>query len=185
MKKVKISPSFFLLAAAVWAVERELILPTLCAAAVHELGHVAALAAVGGKAEGLTLTALGAELRLRSGLSYARELPVALAGPACSLALALGAARLGAFLTAGLSLALGCFNLLPIRPLDGGRALGCVTGMLLSPVGAERVERTVAAAVLVGLGVLGAVCLRRGFGPGLLGMTLWLAWRTQGGEKTS
>ena len=77
-------------------------------------------------------------------------------------------------MTAGVSLALGLFNLLPILPLDGGRAVACLGGMFLSPVGAERMERIVAAVTLGLVLGLGGVCLARGYGPGLLAMGLWL-----------
>lgn len=168
---------------AVWLVEPELLAPTLLAAAVHELGHLIALAAVGGKVERFTLAALGAELRLSAGLSYARELPVALAGPLTSLALALIAAEQGHFLPAGLSLALGLFNLLPIQPLDGGRAVSCLGGMLLSPLGAECLARLLAVGTLACVLALGGLCMYAGLGPGLLCMGLWLGWRTLAPEK--
>lgn len=171
------------MAAAVWLIEPELLVPTFFAAAVHELGHVVVLAGVGGKVERFTLAALGAELRLSGGLSYARELPVALAGPVCSLMLALGAVKLGRFLPAGLSLTLGLFNLLPIWPLDGGRAVACLCGMCLQPLTAQWVERCCAGAALGVLLALGIIAAHRGFGPGLLCMGLWLAWRTLRGEK--
>lgn len=183
MRRVKISPSFWLLAAVVWLVEPDLLAPTLLAAAVHELGHVLALLAVGGRVEGFTLTALGGDLRLAAGLSYARELPVALAGPVSSLALAWALAARGFFLTAGISLALGLFNLLPLGPLDGGRAVACLCGLCLPPLGAERVERLCSAAALGVLLALGGICLEKNFGPGLLCMALWLGWRTFRGEK--
>lgn len=183
MRRVRISPSFYLLVAAVWLVEPDLLLPTLFAAAVHELGHVLALLAVGGRAEGFTLTALGGDMRLAAGLSYARELPVALAGPVSSLALAWGLAAGGCFLTAGISLALGLFNLLPVGPLDGGRAVCCLCGLCLPPLRAERVEGIVSAAALGALLALGGICLEKNFGPGLLCMALWLGWRTFRAEK--
>lgn len=185
MRGVRVTPGFWAMAAVVWLVEPELLLPTALAAAFHELGHLAVLRMAGGRAEAFTLSALGAELKLPGGLSYARELPVALAGPVCSLALALAAAGLGWFLTAGVSLALGLFNLLPVRPLDGGRAVACIGGMLLDPVGAERLERICAAAALGAVLLLGVVCLQRQYGPALLCMGGWLGWRAFGhGEKT-
>lgn len=183
MSRVKIFPSFWFLAAAVWLVEPDLLLPTLFAAAVHELGHVIALLAVGGRVEGFTLTALGGNLHLAAGLSYARELPVALAGPVCSLALAWAAASQGCFLTAGISLALGLFNLLPVGPLDGGRTVACLCGMCLPPLAAERTEQICSAAALGALLALGGICLEKNFGPGLLCMALWLGWRIFRGEK--
>lgn len=183
MRKLHVTPGFWALIAAVGLIEPELLAPTAAAAAVHELGHVAALAVVGGRAEGFTLSALGAELTLPAGLSYARELPVALGGPAASLLLAAAAGGGRCFLLAGLSLALGLFNLLPLWPLDGGRAVACLCGMCLSPLGAERVERAIGAAALGGFLALGAIAARLGFGPGLLCMGAWLGWRTLRGEK--
>ena len=38
-----------------------------------------------------------------------------------------------AALFAGLNLALGCFNLLPVGRLDGGRALHCLLSMSIGP----------------------------------------------------
>lgn len=184
VKRLKITPGFWLMAAAVGLMEPELLIPTAMAAAVHELGHGAALAAVGGRAEGFVLTAAGAELALPPGLSYARELPVALGGPVASLVLALAAAGGRWFLLAGLSLALGAFNLLPLWPLDGGRAVVCLCGMYLSPTAARRVERLLAAAALGSFLALGGIALRRGFGPGLLAMGLWLGWNALNGEKS-
>lgn len=169
--------------AVVWLVESDLLAPTLFAAAVHELGHVIALFAVGGRVESFTLTALGGELCLSAGLTYARELPAALAGPLCSLALAWAAAWRGHFLTAGISLALGLFNLLPVGGLDGGRTVSCLCGMCLSPLAAQRVEQICSAVALGVLLALGGICLARNFGPGLLCVGLWLGWRTLRPEK--
>lgn len=176
MRRLRIAPSFWVLAALVYWIEPGLLLPTALAAAAHELGHAAALWLVGGRAEGLRLSAVGAEMKIAGPLSYGRELPVALAGPAASLLLAWGAAKLGRFLLAGISLALGLFNLLPILPLDGGRAAECVSELLLGPVGAERLQDLLAAVSLGILLALGAIALVQGFGAGLLAMGLWLGF---------
>ena len=85
-----------------------------------------------------------------AGLSYGRELAVALAGPAVNLVTGGICAQFGNYLLAGVSFGLGLFNLMPVLPLDGGRALWCVLSALF---GAQTGERAAdgAAGVLVGL----------------------------------
>ncbi|MDR2501715.1 MAG: hypothetical protein LBC78_00485 [Oscillospiraceae bacterium] len=104
----------------------------LCAVsvAVHELGHWAALTLCGGRTERVTLSFFGVSLRYGGGISYGGEIYTALAGPGASLILsffAAGAGRLcGAavlYELAGVSLLFCLFNLLPLYPLDGGRAI--------------------------------------------------------------
>ena len=117
--------------------------PVLLAAACHELGHLAALRLAGARVERLRLNAFGAEIRADTRrLSYPREIACTLAGPAVNLALALLLARLtGHFTAAGSNLVLGCFNLLPIPALDGGRALHLLVSWLWEPLTADTVSR--------------------------------------------
>ncbi len=185
VKGLSVAPGFWVLLCLVWIADEDILLPAALAAALHELGHLLALRALGARPAGLRLTALGAELRLERELAYAPELLAALAGPVMSLLAAWGAARLGAYLFAGLSLALGLFNLLPIAPLDGGRALACLLALLLPPESARRAAQSVsiAAAGLL-LGVSWAIVWRlRAFS--LLLPALWLAWRSVAGEKNA
>ena len=99
-------------------------------------------------------TALGAELYARGArrLSYARELVVTLAGCgvnlACGFLIALAARRLsweGGFLFAGAHFLLAAFNLLPIPPLDGSRALTLLVSFFFGPAAGD------AAAAVAGL----------------------------------
>ena len=93
----------------------------LSAAALHELGHLAALRLLGGAVTALRISVFGAELAAEGGqLSYGRELAAVLAGPLTNLLAGLALARLGYPAAAGAHLVLCAFNLLPVRPLDGG-----------------------------------------------------------------
>ena len=53
---------------------QNLLPAVLCAATAHELGHLVAIYALGGRVVRLRLTAAGAELRLGRTMSYGREL---------------------------------------------------------------------------------------------------------------
>lgn len=114
-----------------------LLLSALC----HELGHLTALHLAGARVERLRLTAFGAEIQADTRrLSYPREILCTLAGPAVNLLLALAFARLGGhYVAAGANLLLGCFNLLPVPALDGGRTLHLLVSWLSDPLAADRV----------------------------------------------
>lgn len=152
--RLEASPGFLLLLGVLyWLDEGVGLLPWgLLACAVHELGHVAAALALGGRAERLSLTAVGAELSFsyRSPLTYGQDSFVALAGPAANLLLGGLFFALGRQLPAVLSLGVGAFNLLPILPLDGGRVL---YGLLADRLDQDWADRllTAAAGCLVGL----------------------------------
>ena len=151
---VRITPGFLLtMAVMFWLDEGVGLLGWgVLACVVHELGHLLVGAAVGGRPRWLSLSAVGLELNMEypAGLSYGRELAVALAGPAVNLVTGGICAQFGNYLLAGVSFGLGLFNLMPVLPLDGGRALWCVLSALF---GAQTGERAAdgAAGVLVGL----------------------------------
>ena len=152
---VHVSASFFLLAALALIVSPvEIAASVLLAALLDEGANILALKAFRVPVEGLRLTALGAELYARGArrLSYARELVVTLAGCganlACGFLTALAARRLsweGGFLFAGAHFLLAAFNLLPIPPLDGSRALTLLVSFFLGPAAGD------AAAAVAGL----------------------------------
>ena len=151
---VRITPGFLLtMAVMFWLDEGGGLLGWgVLACVVHELGHLLVGAALGGRPRWLSLSAVGLELNMEypAGLSYGRELAVALAGPAVNLVTGGICAQFGNYLLAGVSFGLGLFNLMPVLPLDGGRALWCVLSALF---GAQTGERAAdgAAGVLVGL----------------------------------
>ena len=128
---------------------------------LHELGHLAALAACGVRVERLRLRTLGAVIETE-GCSSRAEALCALAGPAVNLFAfwALRRVEPGAAL---LSLALALSNLLPVYPLDGGRALRALCSRYLPLDTVNAVDTAATVCVLAALGVW-AVRLARGFG---------------------
>ena len=181
-KGITCDPGFLILASELVLLDGEGVLPwATLAAAVHELGHYAAVRLQGGSVRGLHLTISGGEMPLdqRHPLTYAGELIAILAGPAANLLLALAALRLGSgreegWLLAGLSLCLGWFNLLPVWPLDGGRALMLIlTGFLPHDTVAAGVR---VCSLALGFGLLtgGLSLLVRGGGATLALMGGWL-----------
>lgn len=144
--RVHISPGFCLLA--VWfALDNgwEMLGTVLGAAAVHELGHCLALALLGAPVSGLRVGVFGAALEAdRRGLSYPGELAAVLAGPGANLLCAASLTLLGGARWAvptGANLVLCAFNLLPVRPLDGGRALYLAIAWAAGPAAGERAVR--------------------------------------------
>ena len=151
-----------------------IVLSILLAAALHECGHLLALRAFHVPIEGLRLSAFGAVLHARGAqrLSYGRELVVTLAGCganlACGFLTALAARRLsweGGFLFAGAHFLLAAFNLLPIPPLDGSRALTLLVSFFFGPAAGD------AAAAVTGLF----------FALALVGTGIYIAAETGGG----
>lgn len=182
IKDVTCAPSFLLLAAVLVLIDGEGILPWAALAAVfHELGHYIAVRLQGGAVKSLRLTISGGEMTLdrRYPLTYAGELLSILAGPGASLLLSLTALQLGGgreagWLLAGLSLCLGWFNLLPVWPLDGGRALLLILAGFLPHDTAAAGVRICSLALGTGLLAGGIGLLIRGGGATLAIMGSWL-----------
>lgn len=170
VRKVRIAPVVpVLLAVLLIVFPPVLLLAILSAALLHELGHFLALRLMKGMVKGITITQLGAEMKVEGRLSYGQELLLAAAGPAVNLLLAIVLSHLGprwelCYLFGGVHLVLGLFNLLPIMPLDGGMLLWNAACWCLGPYTADRISAIV--------GIVSA-CL-------LTGAALWML--LQGGS---
>ena len=175
--EVAVSPLTAVVIVAFVVMSSPLLLGAVLAAAVlHEWGHWMALRRFGGRIARLTITPFGAEMTVEdtTRLSYGAEILVTLAGPAVNLLLALilgllGSRWEGAYVFAGAQLVLGVFNLIPARPLDGGRILWLLTAWLTEPYTADRVAASVGVASAAALLLGGLVLLgQRGGSPFLL-----------------
>ena len=167
-ERLRISPGVpLLLAAFVWLASPLLLGAILSAAVCHELGHWLVLRRVGGRIQRLHITVFGAEMQVDDRrISYGGELLTAAAGPVSNLLLAAALGLLGRwweplYLLAGAQAVLGCFNLLPILPLDGGRMLWLALCWGTDPFLADRVAQAVSLAAAGLLTVAGAALARR------------------------
>lgn len=161
MRRIDVRPGFaaFVLALAYFDTAG-LFFPYFSAAALHEGGHLLALWALHGQLQRITLGFGDVQIRTAP-LPPNAEALCALAGPAVNLLCAgLFLRSLPAF--AGVSLALGAFNLLPVWPLDGGRLLRLALRQTRTARTWELLVGLLCCAALLGLGVWAAGRLQTG-----------------------
>ena len=186
MKKqtVEISPgAAFLAALLLLYLRNEELLALAIPVMIHELGHLAAILALGQRVTGFRADLCGFTMDWSGEGGPWREALIAAAGPLAGLLFALTASLAGVrcgwlCLAAGVSLLLSLFNLLPILPLDGGRLLSCLA---CARLGEERGERVCGLISLWTSGALaagGAILLLRGGGAALLTAGLALLFRS-------
>ena len=123
---------------------------------------------LGAEIKGLHLDITGLCMEYRGDLSCAGEMIAALSGPAAGIIYAYALSLCGLktdsrFLlcSAGVSLALSAFNMLPILPLDGGRCLYAAIEALLGRKKAERILAVCGAVLSLLMTAAGIVVLIR------------------------
>lgn len=143
---VSVSPWTVVLLAIFIAAASPVVLASLLLAAVcHEMSHYLTLRCFGAQVEAVRVGIFGAEICVadRPTLSYGREMLAVAAGPAANIALALllswgGQWQDKLYVFAGAQLILGAFNLLPVRPLDGGTMIWLALSWGIDPFAADR-----------------------------------------------
>lgn len=180
-RKIQVSPASCLLPAWFAAANGwRPLLAVLAAALIHECGHFLVLRLCGARVYALRLGVLGAVLETDCArLPYGRELAGIVSGPAANFLAAAGLAAASRFRAAafarspfaalcGANLALCAFNLLPVRPLDGGRALECAVSWAAGPAAGDTAARWIGALCAAALSLALALFIRHSGG------NLWL-----------
>lgn len=148
------------------------VLAVLTAAVIHELFHMAALSLLGHPVHRIYVGLLGARI-ITEPMPESHEILCALAGPLGGLALLTLARCFPAVSVCALFQSL--YNLLPVYPADGGRALRCGVKLFLPGKTGESVAEALEILVLAGIvagGVLGTFRLYLGPAPLLMALLL-------------
>ena len=175
--KVHLEPRFCVIAAAaILLIPLEWLGAWTVAVCVHELCHVVMLMLMGVPVRQIVIGADGTKICTQS-MSPSKELLCALAGPAGSFSLLLLARWMP--LVAICGFVQGCYNLLPLNSMDGGRIVSCLLRLFCGQSVAGKVEGIIewcAVAVLFLLSLYCLLCLHLGLLP--LIFVLFLAVRS-------
>lgn len=161
--KLTVSPQLYLCGAIVLLIfPIKWICAWLAAAFVHELFHYIALLVCDTQILNIELGVGGAKMHTGS-ISGTAELICALAGPIGSLLL-LAISRWFPYV-AVCGFLQGMYNLLPLFPLDGGRATVCLLQMFFGTSTAGEIYTGIKAVVFAALLFLALLAIKNSFGP--------------------
>ena len=191
-RRVTISLALTLAAAFIYyVVSIETAIAIALPVAVHELAHIIALRFFGLKVNSVRVELTGLCIDYCGFAEPLAHAAAAFAGPAGGFIYAYAASLIAREtgcawmeLSAGISLLLSIFNLLPVLPLDGGRILLGLMTMLLGAQAGERVTYRISFAITAVLLAAGtALAFNRGSkAPAAAAIWLMLAQRNNGAE---
>ena len=150
----------------------------LSAIFIHEMAHLIVLWALGGKATSLTITPLGLSIDRAGLLSHSGEIVLSLAAPILNIVLAAIYAHYDLnSCTTEANLSFGLINLIPIYPLDGGKAFAAFLHSITSAEKAARISDVLSHICLIivwMLGIATALILKGGLSLLLLSIGLFI-----------
>ena len=144
------------------------------AAALHELGHLFMMRLFGVRVRGISLRLFDVLIEADSPRSLMADCFITLGGVMVNLLTAAIAIPFGGFFGFA-NLAMGCFNLLPVVSLDGGRLLTLALTRRMSPRAADIILRITSFVFILPVMAAGIfILLRSGYNYSLLMLSLYL-----------
>lgn len=190
-KRISISTGALFTAAAIYYLfDRKTIVAVLLAALAHELGHLFAMQLLGLRIKRFRIEVKGFCIDYCGYAGAVGHVLAAAAGPIAGFLYAVAASHFGNVweedcicLSAGVSLLLSLFNLIPALPLDGGRIL---MNLCCAFCGEQR-GRVICSSVSTVLGLMllaaGTLMMLKGMGAAALISSIWLLGYQEGVEK--
>lgn len=146
----------------------------IAAALLHELGHLFMMLLCSVRVRGISLRLFDVQISADSPGSFRDDVMVTLGGPIVNLLLAAVFVPAGSFFGYA-NLALGCFNLLPVMSLDGGRLMVLLLSRHFDARICDRAVKITSFLLLLPLMTAGIYTLfRSGYNYSLLIVSLYL-----------
>ncbi len=180
MRRYSISPLFIIFMVAFVLIDGSFLsLLTVLFSLWHEMWHIIVLKLVGGKVRGLSAVGIGIKLNSDM-LGYKQEIAVALAGPLASffmfiVFLPFALKNEYTMFCAFSNLIIFIINILPVFPLDGGRALYFFMCERVLPFTASKITKCITVIFLLPLFILSVIILiKTGYNLTLMLICLYL-----------